>query len=190
MTTNTVKIKTGTVFTFRSASYSPTAINDIDPAGSTTVDLTLSSIVAGAAKHSDQFDFGEPRGQRYSLKAAIEWFAAVTSGGTVDFYMVYSNNATVTDGLTGREFTDGVDGAVVTTNATVAEFVAQLHYVGSFVNNGYAGVQIADCGIFSPRDRYGSLVVVNNTDATLCGTDDIESCIVMSELNDDIQAAA
>lgn len=182
-----VKNATGAgVFAFKSGSYSPTAINDIDPASSTTVDLTLSSIADAAAKNSDQVDLGATRANAYSVIAAIEWFAAVAAGGVVNFYWSPSNNATVTDGNPGKP--DGVDGAYTGDGGgTVAESVQQMQFIGSFTTTDLVGVQIAKIGEFSPMERYGQLVVVNNAGTTLCATDDIESAIVMTPIIDELQ---
>ncbi len=195
MATQEVHVKNGigaAVLIFRSSVYSPTAINNIDVASSTTVDLTLdeggSGLAVSAAVNSDQVDLGATRAPSYSVLAAIEWFVAVTAGDPVDFWWSPSNNATVTDGNPGLP--DGVDGLYAPSGFTVPEGIIQMQYVGSHINNGEIGVQLAVVGEFSPRERYGQLIVVNNSDAIICGTDDIESAIVMTPLLPDIQAAA
>ena len=180
-----ILVKNGTALVFQSASYSPTAINDIGSTG-TVVDLTLNSIAAAAAKNSDQVDLGATRADSYSVIAAIEWFAAVTAGGKVDLYWSPSNNATVTDGNPGKP--DGVDGAYTGDGGgTVAESVLQMQFIGSFITTDLVGVQIARVGEFSPQERYGQLIVVNNSSATLCGTDDIESAIAITPIIDELQ---
>jgi len=181
-----ILVKQGTALAFKLASYSPTAVNDIDPAGSTTVDLTLSSIAAAAAKNSDKVDLGATRANAFSVVAAIEWFAAVTAGGKVSFYWSPSNNATASDGNPGSP--DGVDGAYTGDGGgTVAESVRQMQFIGTLTTTDLVGVQMAKVGEFSPQERYGQLIVVNNSSATLCGTDDIESAIVITPIIDESQ---
>lgn len=192
MATNQVLVKIKGVYTFKSSSYSPTAINDIDPAGSTTVDLTMgltSGIAIGGAMNSDQVDLGALRGAQFSVQAALEWFVAIAAGGSVNMYWSYSNNSVVTDGNMGNP--DGADGDYTGDGGgTVAESVRQMQWIGAFKTTDLQGVQKSHVGIFSPKDRYGQIIIVNNTSAIVCGTDDIESAIVMSEIIEDIQAAA
>lgn len=196
MATNEVLLKNAiaaAVLTFKSSVYSPTAINDIDPASSTTVDLTLdeggTGLADAAAINSDQVDLGTTRADSFRVHAALEWFAAVTAGKTVAFYWSPSNNSVVSDGNPGKP--DGVDGAWTGDGGgTVAETVLQLQYIGSFITTDLIGVQIAEIGAFSPSARYGQLIVINNSGTLLCGTDDIESAVVMEPIIVDIQAAA
>lgn len=176
-------------FIFKSGSYSPTAINKIDLASNTVGDLTLSSILNGAAVNSDQIDLGTSHAEEYSLKGALEWFAAVSAGGDVSCYWSPSNNSVVTDGNPGKP--DGVDGAYTGDGGgTVAESVKQMQFIGAFITTDLQGVQIAEIGKFKPKGRFGQLIVVNNSGTTVCGTDDIESAIVMEAVVPDIQAAA
>jgi len=196
MATNEVLLKNDTgaaVLTFKSSVYSPTAINDIDPASSTTVDLTLdeggTGLADGAAVNSDQVDLGAVRAASYRVVAALEWFAAVTAGLAVDVYWSASNNSVVTDGNPGKP--DGVDGLYTGDGGgTVAESVEHMQKIGTFRTTDLVGVQIAEVGLFSPVARYGQLIVFNQSGTLLCGTDDIESCIVFEPIIVDIQAAA
>lgn len=183
---NEILGKTIAEWSFQSASYSPTGTSDLSSGTPTAVDLTLSSIASGAAKNSDQVDLGATRPEFIDVIAAIEWFAAVTAGGTVDFYWSPSNNSSVTAGNPGQ--TDGVDGAYTGDGGgTVAESVLQLQFIGSLVTTDLVGVQIGYVGRFSPTQRYGQLVVVNNSSTTLCGTDDIESSVLFSGWSPEVQ---
>ena len=82
MATQEVHIKNAigaAILSFRSSSYSPTAINNIEPASATVVDLSLgltSGVAAGSAMNSDQIDLGTTRAPSYSVLAAIEWCRA------------------------------------------------------------------------------------------------------------------
>lgn len=179
------------VFSFKSAGYSPTAANDIDPASSTAVDLTLdttSGVADGAAMNSDQVDLTATHAEFYAVRAALEWFSGDTPvvGSTVDLYWSPSNNSNVGDGNPGKP--DGVDGDYTGDGGgTVAESVAQMQYIGSFLCTDLVGVQIAEVGVFRPNSRYGQLVVVNNSGVDLAATNDDECCIVMEPFTPEIQ---
>lgn len=183
---NEILGKLKTEWSFQSASYVPTGVSDLSSGTPTVVDLTLSSIAAAAAVNSDQVDLGATLPQVIDVTAAIEWFAAVTAGGLVDFYWSPSNNSSVSAGNPGKP--DGVDGAYTGDGGgTVAESVPQMDWIGSMVVTDLVGVQIAYIGAFEPRHRYGQLIVVNNTSTTLCGTDDIESSVLFSGYTQEVQ---
>ena len=183
---NEVLRKTKVEYSFQSGSYSPTGNNDLSSGTPTTVDLTLSSIAAAAAVNSDQVDLGSTRPHLFDVVAALEWFAAITAGGNVDFYWSPSANSGVAVGNPGRP--DGVDGAWTGDGGgTVAETVKQLIYIGSFITTDLQGVQIAHVGRFDPGMQYGQLIIVNNSSTTICGTDDIESSVLMYGTIDEVQ---
>lgn len=174
-------LKTKAEYSFHSASYSPTGNNALSSGSPTTVDLTMASLADGSAINSDQVDLGATRATEYFLLGAIEWFAAVAAGGRVDFYWSASSHSTVTIGNAGR--TDGVDGAYTGDGGgTVAESVKQMIRIGAFITTDLVGVQIATIGSFFAPTQYGQLVVVNSSGTTICGTDDIESAILMTAL--------
>lgn len=183
---NEILKKTKVEYSFQSGSYLPTGNNDLSTGTPTVVDLSLSSIATGAANNSDQVDFGSTRPRLLHAIAAIEWFAAVSAGGTVDLYLSPSANSNVAAGNPGRP--DGVDGAWTGDGGgTVVETVPQLIRIGRMQTTDLQGVQIAYCGYFSPVFQYGQLIVVNNSSQTLCGTDDIESSILLYGEIDEIQ---
>ena len=174
--------KTKIEYSFQSSSYVPTGTSDLSSGTPTVVDLSLGltgGIAAAAAMNSDQVDLGATRPDEFTLSAALEFFAAVAAGGTVDFYWSPSGNSNVANGNPGNP--DGVDGDYTGDGGgTVAESIAQMIYIGSFVTTDLVGVQKAIVGTFATKLRYGQLVVVNNASATVCGTDDIESSVLMS----------
>ncbi len=121
--------------------------------------------------------------------AALEYFTAIGAGNVIIFYWSWSDNSVVSDGNPGKP--DGVDGAWTGDGTgTELETVKQLQYIGTFTTTPLQGVQIADVGVFAPKARYGQLIVFNESGILLCGTDDIESAVLMSPIVDDIQAAA
>lgn len=191
--TNEVHVKNNPPILFASSAHSPTAINDLtSQTPAQTCDLTLDVGAAGLADteaaNSDQCDLGATRAEWFAVVAALEWFAAVAAGGRVDFHWSPSDNSVVTDGNPGKP--DGVDGAWTGDGGgTVAETVVQLQYVGSFFTTDLVGVQIAKVGLFRPWFRFGQLIVRNESGTLLCGTDDIESSVLMSPWPREIQDA-
>ena len=193
MATNEILQVTKIEYSFQSSVYVPTGVSDLSSGTPTVVDLTLDVGAAGladdAAANSDQVDFGATRPDVCSLKGAIEWFAAISAGGRVDFYWSGSANSAVASGNPGKP--DGVDGAYTGDGGgTDEESVQQMDYIGSFITTDLQGVQIAEIGTFSPRYQYGQLIVSNKSGTVICGTDDIESSILMSFFAPDIAAAA
>lgn len=189
MATQQVLLTHTTAYEFRSSAYSPTGNNDIRPASVTLVDLTLSSIVDDAAANSDQVDLGVSHPGEFTVNAAIEWFAAVAAGGSVEFWWSPSHASGVGVGNPGHP--DGVDGAYTGDGGgTVDESKLQMQFIGALDTTDLVGVQIGYVGTFTPKARYGQLIPINKSGTTLCGTDDIESCVVMEGVVDDIQAAA
>jgi hypothetical protein len=182
MATAETLFKTKVEYSFQSSSYSPTGGNDLSSGTPTVVDLSMgltSGIADGSAMNSDQVDLGATRPDEFFVIAAIEWFAAVTAGKSVNFYWSPSGHSTVGTGNPG--IPDGVDGDWTGDGGgTVAETVKQLIPIGKFIVTDLAGVQIAVVGSFRPMLRYGQLIIHNKSGTTLCGTDDIESSVLMS----------
>ncbi len=191
MATNEILGKTKIEYSLHSSVYVPTGNNDLSTGSPTVIDLTLDEGGTGlsdtAAVNSDQVDLGAVRPDILTVKAAIEWFAAVVAGEIVEFYWSGSMNSGVGVGNPGGP--DGVDGAYAPGGFTVAEGVKQMWPIGNHINNGEIGVQICEIGTFPGFYRYGQLVVVNNSGAVVCGTDDIESSVLITGFIRDIQAA-
>ena len=157
--------------------------------GARTDQIDLTSLAAGAARQSDKFDLGVDLDLEYVLAAAIEFASAPTSGETVDFYLSFSNSAAAgtgnAGGVSGSE--SGYSGAA---GDAVADTVPQLVYVGSLVctSDGVGVVQIDNSiGIFTPRARYATLVVVNNTGGDAFDSDAINSAVRIAPLETQIQ---
>ena len=109
------------------------------------------------------------------------------AGGSVDFYWSGSQNSAVAAGNPGKP--DGVDGEYTGDGGgTVTESVKQMHYIGSLITTDLQGVQIADIGMFPARFQYGQLIVVNNSGTLICGTDDIESSVLLVGIGPEIQS--
>lgn len=142
-----------------------TAANSLIVGTPTDVQMDLTNLAAsgGARESSKSGDLGATRAERYSVDACLEFETAPADGGVVDFYWAPSPSSTAgtgnPGGLTGSDagFTD------------TAGILGQLQYVGSLtvrnnvINSGHVGV-------FSPAQRYGMLVVVNNASTNLRNT--------------------
>ena len=177
-------------FSFQSGVYVPTGNNDLSSGSPTVVDLTLDEGGTGladqAAVNSDKLDLGAVWPTEFVMIAALEWFAAVTAGVTVDFYWSPSANSAPAEGNPGSP--DGVDGLYSPSGFTDDEGVRQMIYIGSHINNGNIAPQIAVISTtLSLPTRFGQLVVFNDSGTLLCGTDDIESSVLMYGYINEIQ---
>ncbi len=195
MTTNQVLVKDAAAATPKQisfathASYVPTGGNIIEIGTPTDVELSLLDVADGAAVQSTKFDFGAVRASRYVITCCIEYqIAAPTTATLVEFYLAASGQATAANGNPG--YATGADGAYTGTPATLVEGIAQLQFLGALVVSADLEFQISDIGVFSPKHRYGSLIVKNETGQKLCDTDIIESAVVFTPITTDIAAAA
>lgn len=192
MATNAVYLKNGTSFVWANSTYSPgaTAINNLGTY-SATYDIDLAGLSAAAARQSIKADLGNPRPQMYAVDAAIEIETDPAAGGAIGFYWAHSESATAAMGNMGHA--SGADGAyAATAGYTLSELLLHLQFIGSLpaaVQNDSDGVQVGHVGVFTPRARYGSLIVVNNTSVAL-HADSVEMAVRFMPLFDDIQAAA
>lgn len=177
-------LKSGIEYSFQSSSYSPTGTNDLSTGTPTVIDLTqglTSGIPVDGAMNSDQVDLGVTRPTDWLFIAAEEFFVAVAVGGRIEFYWSPSANSNAGDGNPGNP--DGVDGDYTGDGGgTVDESVIQMIRIGSLITTDLIGVQKGVIGVLSTTLRFGQLVIVNKTSAIVCGTDDIETSVLMSSL--------
>lgn len=171
------------------ASYAPATNNVIEIGTPTEVEMSLLDLADGAAVQSTKADLGAVRASRYVVTCCLEYHvAAPTTGTFVEFYWSASGQSGAAVGNPG--YATGVDGAYTGTPATLVEGIAQLQRLGTLVVSADLEFQIADIGVFSPKHRYGSLIVKNETGQKIAGTDIIESAVVLTPIVTDIQAAA
>lgn len=138
----------------------------------TNVQLDTTSLAAsGGAQQSAKVDFGSARPAKFIFDACIEFAAAVTAGGTVDFYLAPSNASTAATGNAGN--TTGSDTAY--TDET--SLLGQMVFIGSLPCDDNSATQKGRIGIYVPDARYGNLVVLNNTSQNF-NTDAVETHIV------------
>ena len=177
---DTAKIVLGTVKVFsHTTEYSPTDAGQ--PTG-TDADIDLDGVaISGAAQQSVKLDLGSVNlDLEYQMKAYIEFHSAPTAGGTVDFYLGFSNDDTAGEDNPGNlSGADGVFQGYGADTASGTEALKQLEYIGSLVVTADIDLQVAPIGIFTPKGRYCMLVVVNNTSVALCDTDAIETAVAI-----------
>jgi len=186
---NAIQLQSTTEYSFESSVYSPTGLSDMSSGTPTVVDFTCDEGGTGltdqTAVNSDQTDFGVNRPALFHVSSTLEWFAAVVAGVSVDFYWSPSSNSSVTAGNPGEP--DGVDGLYSPTGFTNEEGIQQMIYIGSHINNGNIDTQTAFIGTFAMPQRYGQLVMFNDSGALLCGTDDIETSVLFQGVQFEVQ---
>ena len=172
------------VFCDAAGDFSPTAANDLRDATSgnrTTGQLSLASVADGAARQSAKVDLGENWAEAYLVKAAFEIAATPTAGEVIELYWAPSSSSTAGTGNPGN--VSGSDAAYSGYSANLAASVKQLQLIGHFVCTAQATgtVQVAVCGFLEPTERYGSLVVKNESGAAL-HSDDVEMHVVLNPI--------
>lgn len=183
---NEILQKTGTQICWadHATDFSPTAANDLRTGTPTNVQLSMASVADGAARQAAQADFGATRAAQYMLRAAFELAATPTAGDAIELYMAWTDNTGV--GWAGG-VSDG-DAAYSGYSSNLDASVKQLDYLGSFICTAQATatVQVADIGVFSPKARYGTLVVKNESAAAI-HSDDVECHVVATPIIDEVQ---
>lgn len=183
---NEVLRKVGDDIMFANSDISPSANNALS-ASYTRYQLTIHGLTNAASRQSAKADLGAKRAPAYSVMACIEFNTAPTAGAYIEFYWAPSRNATAAVGNAGgasgsdAAFT-GVAGGTDDGGVKKCQFIGVLacEAVGSIV-------QIAHIGVFSPAERYGSLIIKNECGQTLFSTDGAECQIVFSPIIDEVQ---
>ncbi len=170
------------------ADFNPTAANDLRHAAAvdTEVQMALASVADGAAWESAKADLGENRATECHVRAAFEMAATPVEGDVVELYWAPSQHSTPANGNPGGA--SGASGAYAGYAANLAASVKQLIFIGPFVctANLTATVQVAEVGTFSPPERYGSLIVKNESGAAF-HSDDVECHVVFDPIIPEIQ---
>ena len=184
---DTIKIVRGTTKVFsNTGEYSPATGR---PTGS-DADIDLQNVgTSGVAWQSVKMDLGAVNlDVDYEMTAYIEWFAAPTAGGVVDFYVGFSDNATATyNNPANLSGADAVFQGYGADTASGTEALQQLEFVGSLVAANDIAVQVATVGVFRPKARYVILVVVNNSSVNLAVTNAEETAVAITPLQYQIQ---
>lgn len=165
--------------------YSPTAARTL---GARTDQIDVTDLAAAAARQSDKLDFGSTMAMLYEVCVNFEMASDPAAGGSLDLYLSPSHSGTANVGNIG--LCTGADAAYAATGGyTLAELLAQLQVIGKVpiaIQNDADGVQSAFVNIFSPTNRYGNLVVVNNASVAL-HSDAVEFAVRFSPIIAQIQ---
>jgi len=179
---DSAKYVRGTTLVFSDSVYVPTVVAGAPTGSDADFDL-LNLATGGVAHESAKMDLTANFDVEYIVQPYIEWHApasAPTAGGTVDFYAGYSDSPTAaTNNPAGLAGVTGVYQGYGSTTADGTEGLKQLEFIGSLVATADLTVQTGVIGTIRPSDRYMMLVAVNNTDAIVCDTDSIETCVAL-----------
>lgn len=158
----------------------------IELAGQTDVQIDLTDLGAGAGRESAKFDFGATRAARFSILGTLEFATAPVTGELVNLYLAPSSISTAANG--NIQSIDGVDAAAPSGHSTLAELTADCQLIGSFVCSADATgtVQNFYGGTFSPTERYGILILVNDTSDAI-HSDAVECNIIFTPIIDEAQ---
>lgn len=181
----TILQQTGTAIILADTTdHAPAAGNNL---GTRTDQIDLTSLAAGALRQSAKIDFGLDHAAQWGMRAAVEFSVAPAAGETVNFYMAYSHSATAGTGNDGN--CSGSDAAYNGYGAAAAdgiEAVKLLQRVGSLVLTADADIQIGYVGTFMPQERYGMLVVFNNSGQAFIA-DAVEMSVRLAPIEDELQ---
>lgn len=185
---NEILVKNGTKIVFGvTGSFSP-ADSGTDYGTAITNVLTLASLASAAGRQSDKVDLGATRAARYSLVGCVDFTGETPTAGTsVDYYWAPSASGTQANAnIAGNSGADAAAPGGALGSITLAEFIAQCQYIGSLRTHDGASVQVGYVGTFEPAERYGQLVVVNNSGDAF-EADDVEMHQVLTPLVDEVQ---
>ena len=180
---------TPAAITFRDTTdYSPTAANDLRHASAVDVEVQIdcTSLADSAYRQSTKADLGVVRAPLYRLRGAIEFAATPVSGQPVFAYWAPSQHATAANGNPGNA--TGADAAWDGYSSDGDVVIGQLDMIGIFINSGEATttVQVGEFGSFSPSERYGSLIIRNESGAAF-HSDMAETHFVLDPVYSEIQ---
>ncbi len=186
------KVKTGQlVFADHATDYiGGTGNNSLEIASSVDVQIDVTDLAGGAARQSAKIDLGATRPPVYSVQMSLEMATDPVTGETVDLYWSPSPDSSAAVGNAGGA--SGSDAAYAGYSAsTLVEGLAELILIGSLplaVMNDADGVpQLGFVAIFSPPDRYGSLIVKNGSVADAFHSDAVEFAVSFNPIVDEIQ---
>jgi len=181
-----ITLEVGTQLLFNdSSAYVPLdALGSIELATPTDVEMNLIGVLDTAAYGSAKADLTANRALAYSVIAALEMAATPTTGEPVNFYWCPSPTSVAGDGNPG--YVTGLDADYTGTPGTLAEGLALLQYIGTLICTADAAVQVAIINPkFEPSERYGTLIVENQSGATIA-TDAIETAIAFTPIKGDV----
>jgi len=186
---NEIKTKTGAQFVFADHAtdfVGGAAKTSLEQAGSTDVQLDTTDLADTAGRESAKVDLGATRAKVYSFIATMEFAATPTTGEVVNFWWAPSPDATAANG--NPMSIDGVDAAAPSGIGTLSELEDASDFIGAAVitNDPTTAVQTSVIGRYSPPERHGILLIVNETGAAF-HSDAVETHISMVEILQEVQ---
>lgn len=147
--------------------------------------LTLASVANGAGRQSAKVDLTATRARQYALFGCVDFTDETpTADKRIDYYWAPSTSSTQANGnVAGNSGADGAAPAGALGSITLAEFLKQCFYIGALIIHDGAVVQNGYVGTFSPPERYGQLIVVNESGDAF-EADDVEMHQVMNPIVD------
>jgi len=173
-------------FANHAGDFSPAAANSLEFGTPTDCEIVLASLADTAAAQSAKVDLGANRAQAYKVRAAFEFAATPTAGDVVELYWGASSSSTAANGNPGG--VSGSASAYAGYSSNLSASVKQLDFIGNFVCTAQTTptVQVAEVSIFIPSERYGVLVVKNESAAAF-HSDDVESHVVFDPIVPEVQ---
>lgn len=152
-----------------------------------THQLDLTGISSGAARQSEKADLGANRAKQYRVFVGVEFATDPADNNRIEIWWAGSPSSTA-----GNANPGGVTGSDAdytgTAGSSLAESLQQLEYLGSLVltNDNTTVVQYGYVGVLQNPDRYGSVVLFNNSDDAL-HSDAVEMLVALIPIADEIQ---
>ncbi len=185
---NEVLVKVGTQISFgdHAGDFVGGATKTSIEVAGTDVQLALTGLASGLGRESAKFDFGATRAAAYSILGTLEFATAPETGELFNLYLAPTSNSVAANG--NIQSIDGVDAAAPSGHSTLKELIDACMWIGSFMCSADATATVQNMfgGVFSPPERYGILIAVNNTSDDI-HSDDIECNIVFNPIVDEIQ---
>lgn len=185
------KVGTQIVFADHGGDYiGGTGNNALEVGGGVDVQIDVTNLAAGAARQSVKVDLGAERARAYSVMMSLEMDTVPIAGESVDLYWSPSPQAAAAVANGGG--CSGADAAYAGYAAsTLAEGLLNLVFIGSLslavMNAGDGVPELEFIGVFSPPDRYGSLVVLNGSAGDDFFSDAVEFAVSFQPIVDEIQ---
>ena len=155
--------------------------------GTRTHQIDCTDLAAAAARQSAKIDFGATWDTEMVLASCVEWATTpeVAAGETLDFYMGWSHSATATTGnpanLTGSDAAyTGMTGGTLANSLKALEFLGS-HVMDNVINTDMPQVD-TNVATFTPKDRYGILVVMNKAASAALHSDMVETSFRITPL--------
>lgn len=182
-----ITVEVGTQLSFAAhagSAFAPFSGSNLEIGTPTQYELNAASVADDAAVEGAKFDLGANRAPRYSIMSTMGWGSAPTTGERVDYYVGWSPTSSAALGNPGG-LIGSSSGYIGGPNLTLDEGLAQLDFVGSMVVGAYAGNQTSTIGTMVPKERYGTLVIVNRSGQALTGSL-ADAHTVMTPIVDDV----